>query len=360
MNLPRLAALMALSCCLAWDAFAQIPVEVSRVESRSIVRQINVNGTVTSPRTAILSTAVAGLVAQLDIEEGDRVLRGDPLLVLDSELAQLALDRVLAQVALREAELADAKRRFKQAREVGAERGIARTEIESLEAEVMADQATLTAALAAASEQQALLKRHTVAAPFAGVVSQRLAELGEWINPGDGLLELVATENLRFDFQVGQDYYAALVDGAGIEITLDALPGDRLTGEVKTIVPIKDATARTFLVRVPAASLQAEKPLHVTPGMSARGRLAVSTGQQGLAVSRDAILRFPDGRVTVWVVEPDGEQNTVREQRVRTGLEFDGMVEITEGLTGDEVVVTRGNETLLEGQTVSLVNGSST
>ncbi len=355
MNLHRLAVLSALSFCLVGGARAQIPVEVSSVESRSIVRQLNVNGTVTSPRTAVLSTAVAGLVAQLDLDEGDRVAQGDPLLMLDPELAQLALDRTLAQVRQREAELADAERRLSQAREVGAERGIARSEIESLEAEVVADEATLAAARVAASEQRALLKRHTLAAPFGGVVSRRLAELGEWVNPGDGLLELVATDGLRFDFQVGQDFYAALSAGAAIEITVDALPDQRMTGTVSTIVPVKDITARTFLVRVLADSLQSDQPLRLTPGMSARGRLAISTGRQGLAVSRDAILRFPDGRVTVWVLERGGEDNTVREQLIATGLEFDGMVEITAGLSGDELVVTRGNETLLDGQKVSIV-----
>jgi multidrug efflux pump subunit AcrA (membrane-fusion protein) len=92
--------------------------------------------------------------------------------------------------------------------------------------------------------------------------------------------------------------------------------------------------------------------------MSARGKLNIDIGRSGVTVSRDAILRFPDGRVTVWVVDPGGDLPVVREQLVRTGSEFDGVVEITNGLVDGDVVVVRGNEMLQEGQVVSIVGGS--
>ena len=92
--------------------------------------------------------------------------------------------------------------------------------------------------------------------------------------------------------------------------------------------------------------------------MSVRGKTNIDTGRSGVAVSRDAILRFPDGRVTVWVVDTGGDMPVVREQVVRTGFEFSGVVEITEGLADGDVVVVRGNETLQEGQTVTILSKS--
>ena len=77
-----------------------------------------------------------------------------------------------------------------------------------------------------------------------------------------------------------------------------------------------------------------------------------------MTVSRDAILRFPDGRTTVWIVDESGELPVVRERIVRTGVEFGNDVEILDGLSGGVRVVTRGNETLREGQTVRVVGGS--
>ncbi|MGB5257481.1 MAG: efflux RND transporter periplasmic adaptor subunit [Woeseiaceae bacterium] len=351
----RRAVILLATMLVSANGAAEVPVQVEPVANRSIVSQINVTGTVTSPRTAVLSTAVAGLVAELTIDEGHRVETGDALLKLDAELAQLALERALAEVLQRETAVEDAKRRFAEAEKVASQRGIARTQVESLRAEVTSDEAALVASRAAAREQRAIVERHTLKAPFAGVISARLAELGEWVNPGDGLLELVATDNLRFDFRVGQQSYSALSPGIPVEITLDAFPGRAIPGHVDTIVPIKNPGSRTFLVRVLADTVETDDLLRITPGMSARGKLTIDTGRSGVAVSRDAILRFPDGRVTVWIVDSGGDVPVVREQLVRTGSEFKGVVEITSGLADGDVVVVRGNEMLQEGQAVTIV-----
>ena len=354
----RRTILLLATLLIAANTAAEVPVQVETASNRTVVKQINVTGTVTSPRTAVLSTAVAGIVAELTIDEGDRVETGDVLLRLDAELAQLALERALAEVKQREIAVADARRRFVEAEEVGTQRGIARTQIESLRAEVASNEAALAASRAAAREQQAIVDRTTLKAPFAGVISERFTELGEWVNPGDGLFELVSTKNLRFDFRVGQDNYAALSPDTPVEITLDAFPDRSIPGYVDAIVPVKNPSARTFLVRVRANTDETGNGLLVTPGMSARGTLNIDTGRSGITVPRDAILRFPDGRVTVWVVDPGGDLPVVREQLVRTGFEFEGAVEITNGLADGDVVVVRGNEMLQEGQEVSIVDGS--
>lgn len=343
---------------LVVNATAQVPVEVESVSSQSVIKQISVSGTVTSPRTAVLSTAVAGLVAELNIDEGDRVDTADALLKLDAELATLALERALADVRQREIAAADANRRFEEAEKVGAQQVIARTQVESLRAEVASDGAALAAAQVAAREQRAIVERHALRAPFAGVISERYTELGEWVNPGDPLLELVATDNLRFDFRVGQDNFAALTPDTPVEVRLDAAPEHTLAGRVDAIVPVKNPNARTFLVRVLANTDSSDSALRITPGMSARGKLNIDVGRRGVTVSRDAVLRFPDGRITVWVVDTSGDVAVVREQTVSLGLEFDGVVEITSGLADGDIVVVRGNEVLQEGQTVAIVDGT--
>lgn len=352
-----LRAVMALSFfLLAATAAAQAPVRAEPVTTRDIVRQVNVTGTVTSPRSALLSTAVAGLVAELAVDEGSRVVTGEPLLQLDAELAELELERALAEVQQQETALADARRRLAEAEKIGTERGIARTEIESRRAEVSSDEAALAALRATARVQQAIVERHTLRAPFPGVISQRFADPGEWVNPGAGLLELVATENLRFDFQVAQDLSGAVTPETPVEVSVDALPGVTLSGRIQTIVPVKNPGARTFLVRVLAEREAGGDSFTITPGMSARGRLVIATGRRGVVVPRDAILRFPDGRMTVWVVDQQGELPVVREQIVLTGFEFDGLVEIRSGLEDGDHVVVRGNETLQEGQSVTLLD----
>ncbi|MBT8128446.1 MAG: efflux RND transporter periplasmic adaptor subunit, partial [Gammaproteobacteria bacterium] len=92
----------------------------------------------------------------------------------------------------------------------------------------------------------------------------------------------------------------------------------------------------------------------MTPGMSVHGKLALTTGRQGVVVPRDAILRYPDGRVTVWMVNPGSEPPTVTEKRVTTGHSFNGMVTIRDGIKSGDVIVVRGNESLQEGQQVRI------
>ncbi|MEM8817712.1 MAG: efflux RND transporter periplasmic adaptor subunit [Pseudomonadota bacterium] len=347
------------SCCYLLSsatALAQAPVAVAEVESSRIVARIPVSGSVTSPRRATLSTAVPGLVATLAVDDGARVAAGDVLLSLDAELAEIGLEQAGARVRQNEVALADAARRLAEAEEVGRRRAIAQTEIESLRAEVASDEAALAASRAAAREQAALLERHTLKAPFTGVISGRQTELGEWVNPGDGLFELIATEDLRFDFRVPQDYFRQVTVDTPVRVSLDALPDTPIMARIAAVVPVNSPGARTFLVRSVAQVGEIAGGVAVTPGMSVGGMLEVDAEREAPVVSRDAVLRFPDGRVTVWILDYGTEVPTVRERAVSTGLEFDGMVEIVEGLSEGDVVVTRGNETLADGQTVRIVN----
>jgi RND family efflux transporter MFP subunit len=348
-----------LAAFAATAAVAEAPVRVEVVSTRTIVERISVTGTVTSPRTAVLSTAVAGLVADIAVDEGRRVAAGDAILRLDAELAELALERSFAEVRQRETALADATRRLDEAERVGPERGVARTQIESLRAEAASEEASLEASRIAAREQAALVARHSLRAPFAGVISERYTELGEWVNPGDALLELVAIDNLRFDFRVSQNYFGEINENTPVEITLDTMPDEKFSGRVSAVVPVKNPGARTFLVRVLAEASESIASLAIAPGMSASATFSLDTGRLGIAVPRDAILRFPDGRVTVWVLDSRDGLTVVHEQTVSTGLEFDGFVEIRAGLAEGDRAVTHGNESLQEGQTIKILDGGT-
>ena len=327
------------------------PVTVAVAETAPIVEVVRVSGTITSPQTAVLSPSVAGLVATVHVDAGDRVASGQVIVTLDRELQELALARATAEAAQAQAALDDARRRRGEAEKIGPTRAIAESEIKSLRAEVARGEAAVEAATAAMRQQQAIVRRHSVRAPFAGVVSERIAEAGEWVNPGDGLVELVATDRLRFDFRVPQNRFAQLGQDTPVEIVVDAVPDHEITGRIQAIVPVKDPGARTFLLRVVAASDDASI---VTPGMSAQAMLRVDTGRSGIVVPRDALLRYPDCRKTVWTVARDNGEPRVHEQRVETGVEFEGLIEIRSGLTADTRVVTRGNEVLREGQAVTL------
>ncbi len=349
MNARIPLALTALALCvLALPSTAQsrVPVSATEVTRREIFQTVPMTGTVTSERSARLSAATSGLVHVLNVDAGYQVARGDVLLELDPELVQLQLQSAEAQVTQARSELADARRRLAEAEELVPKASIAESTVRDREAEVALDEATLQQALAEAGLQRALLARHQVRAPFDGVVSSKLTELGEWVNPGQAVFELVAIDTIRLDFSVSEDFLPAIAPGGRVGYTLNARPGETWDGEVATVVPVTDRNARTFMLRVRPAE---QRPL-LLPGMSVTATLKLPTGRDGLVVPRDALLRYPDGRTVVWTVGDD----IVSEHRVQTGLQFDGMVEIRDGIDAGDRVVVEGNEALRDGQAVEV------
>ncbi len=339
------------SPCLSAASPVSVPVVVKPVSEQSIYRELQLTGTATSPQVSRLSAATSGLVLKLYADAGSQVQAGDVLLQLDPELAELELKSALAKVKQAENALRDVERRLQEARSLRSQRSIAESLVRDLEAEVIEDQTALQQVEADANLSRAILKRHTVKAPFAGVVRNKLTEQGEWVTPGQAVFELVATDNVRLDFAVSEDYLAHIDSGTPVTIRLNAAPQREYIGRVGTIVPVSDPGARTFLLRV----LVENADHTIIPGMSVQARLKVATGRTGLLVPRDATQRYADGRVIVWSVKEQAEGLVVVENLVRIGLAFDGLVEIHEGLMPDARVVVQGNESLKNGQSVTLM-----
>ena len=353
---PRQTAFGAVHC--AWAVFAfllavpaaaqQAPaVQLETVAEQAIVREVSLTGTVNPLQVSRISPAVAGLLETLRVDTGDRVSAGDVLVELDDEQASFELEAATAETRQAQTRLAEAQRRLAEAQSVGAGRNIAATEVRSRESEVASARAAVAQLEALRNRMEVQLRRHTVRAPYAGVITARTGNLGEWVTPGDELVRLVDTSNLRLDFQVPQTYLERLGEDAELLVLGN---GEPIPAAIAARVPVTDPQARTFLLRA-----QPPESARFWPGMAVQALLRVNTDDTGLTVSRDAINRYPEGRVTVWLARPDEEAGfTVSERRVRLGAAFAGRVQITEGLDGGEQVVVRGNEALTEGISVRL------
>ncbi len=349
MTALRCLALSALFVSALAAAQQNAPtVLVTRAVEAALIEEVSVTGSVVSPRIAELSTEVNGIVEAISVEIGDRVSAGDEILRLNSELESLSLAAARASTEQARHELDDARRRLVEAQRLGEIQS--QSAVESIAAEVNIDVARLQRSEAEERRQAAQLKRHRLEAPFAGLISRKLVERGEWIQPGQTVVELVALDRLRIDFQTPQSAYAGIDRDTPLRISLDALPGRRFDGRIERIIPVTDPVSRTFRVRAALA----DSTVRLAPGMSASAVLQLDSGGRGIVVPRDAIIRYPDGRVTVWVAVIEDGQTRVREKRVRTGLGFDGRIAITEGLEAGELVVVRGNESLYDGQLVVL------
>jgi len=348
----------ALACALSSMAAAAADepslVTVAETTLAPLVEELPYTASVTSERDAALSPRVSGLVQAVHVDAGDRVAAGKILVQLDASLARLALQRAEAAQQEARAQAAEAQRLYQEAKEMVDRRLVPETRLHAAEAQKRVADAAV-ARLAAERRQQAeIVERHAVVAPFAGVVSQKLTEAGEWVETGTPVLELVDVRRLRLDVQVPQERFHEVALKSPVTVQLDALPGRIFEGRVTARVPVKDPRARTFLARV---SVDDPKGM-MTPGMSATVVFETRGAQRTLMVPRDAVVRHSDGSTSVWVLEK-GSVPTVSERKVQLGRTVERMVEVRQGLEPGRRVVLRGNETLKEGQAVRVVEPAS-
>ncbi len=345
----------ALACVLAGmpAVAADEPslVVVAETGLAPLVEELPFTATVTSERDAALSPRVSGLVQAVHVDAGDRVAAGKILVQLDVSLAKLALQRAEAALEEARAQAAEAQRLHQEAKELVDRRLVPETRLHAAEAQKRVADAAVARLVAERRQQAEIVERHAVVAPFAGVVSQKLTEAGEWVETGTPVLELVDVRRLRLDVQVPQERFHDIALKSAATVRLDALPGRAFEGRVTARVPVKDPRARTFLARVSVD----DPGGMMTPGMSASVVFETREAQRALLVPRDAVVRHSDGTTSVWVVE-EGITPTVSERKVQLGRTVERMVEVRRGLEPERRVVLRGNETLKEGQAVRILD----
>jgi RND family efflux transporter MFP subunit len=139
-----------------------------------------------------------------------------------------------------------------------------------------------------------------------------------------------------------------------INVQLDAYPDIKMKAKVLVIVPVKNNISRTFLTRL---TLTDPDGL-ATPGMSGAATIdshSQSNNKSVVKVPRDALVRFPDGSIKVWLVEGEKSEARVVSREVKTTDELGEMAKITEGLEGGETIILKGNEGLVENQRVNIL-----
>jgi len=353
--LHGLRTVLLLVCCQAGAAFAQdnlpAPVSVVQATIAPVYEEIPLTGSVTSPRLSRISPRVGGLVSAVLVDAGDEVSQGDSVLQLDRVLAQIELSRSRAQLNEARARLKEAKRQRDETAELVKNKHIASTNYEASVAEVEFSSATVARLEAELEMQKEILARHTIHAPFGGIITDKLVEAGEWVDTRTALFELSSIDVLRVDIPVPQFYFNQVEIGTPVSIRFDSLPNRIFDEQISMKVPMGSASARTFPVRV---DIQNTDRI-IAPGMSARVRIMLKQRGQTMLLPRDAIVKKPDGSELIWVLnEEDGVSRAVSMQ-VQTGRSFRKNIEIVDSqLNISDKVVIRGNEILTPNQVVRI------
>ncbi|MCA1778669.1 MAG: efflux RND transporter periplasmic adaptor subunit [Xanthomonadaceae bacterium] len=349
--LNRLFATGLLVLVLPVAAQQPAPVAIALPEQAAGMQRVELTGSFTARRAAQVSPRLSGLIAEVAVDAGDAVEAGDVLVLLDDELARLALAQAEASVEQACAARDEAARLRDEGQRLIRDRFLPETELRARESALQVAEASLRVAEAERDTVTERLERHAITAPFAGVIARRLTEAGEWVETATAVVELVAVDALWLDVQVPQRLWPRLRAGAGVTVTVDALPGQTLPARIHARVPVSDPNARTFLLRLALDSEDAD----ITSGMSARVRLEIAVGETQLMIPRDAVIRYPDGTTTVWVVDRETSPARARQVEIVVARTEGDEAVVAAGLEAGWPVVVRGNEVLVADQPVQVV-----
>lgn len=273
-----------------------------------------------------------GRVTQLALFEGDQVEAGQLLVELDDELLQAEADKA---IATREQKALD----FQRLLGLRNRQAVSEDELA---------QARTALAIAQADERllQARLELTRIRAPFAGVVTERRIEPGDFVARNTHLLTLADPDSLVAEVLVSELILPHLALGDPVSLRIDALGSVSFAGEILRIHPALDQATRQAVVEVALKPI----PEGARAGQFVRARLK-SAAVERILVPFRALLQDRDGEL-LWLVGQDGK---AERRAVRSGLRIADQIEILEGLTPGERVITRGFLGLTEGKTVRVV-----
>lgn len=318
---------------IAANAPAQgVTVEAARVKLDAVRRHIEAVGSLRSNESVIVRPEIAGRITEILFDEGQRVRKGTPLFRLDAAIARAQVEQAKASLVLSRANHERAEDLYRK----GAGTQRARDEAIS---KLRADEAMLALA-------QATLDKATLVAPFDGIIGLRRVSVGDYVNPGQDLVNVENIEQLKVDFRVPEIYSMQIKVGQTVQVRLDAIPDSAYDGAVYAIDPAYDPNGRAIILR---ARLPNRDGM-LRSGMFARVTLLVDEREQAIIVPETALVPVGQNQFVYRVV--DGKAVLTK---VRIGQRRQGQVEIVEGLAPDSVVVTEGAVKLRDGAAVRTV-----
>ena len=375
-------------------------VEVVQLTNGEGVQVIELIGQVEARSSATLRSQTSGVVQQILVEPGDAINQGMTIAILDDSDQQLALSQAQANLAAERSNLAEldtgtrpeiieqrrAAVESTQAREQEAidnlqrtqdlvsegalsERSLieARTSVDATRAarleeaaalaeaiagprteEIAAQQAVVAASQAAVNQAQLALNRTRIQATANGIVDERIANVGDYLEAGDSLLSSINQNDLDVFLEIPEELTGQMVPGLTVNLTTRALPDWQGQATITGTIPTADAASRRQRVR-----LQLNNPPEgLLPGMAIQAQLEQTSDVPSFTVSRDALVQ----RAGEWVVfAVENEQAQILEVELIADM-GETVAIASNQLQDSDAIVVRGGEGLQDGAVVRITN----
>jgi membrane fusion protein (multidrug efflux system) len=304
-------------------------VEVAKVQTMRLVDETQAVGSLRSRQGVMMRPEVGGRVKQIFFNDGQRVRKGQVMVQFEDQLQ-------VAQLAQAKAELSIAEANHKRNQELVTQNFISKRSLDE-------SGAALEVARAKLSLADATLQRLKVLAPFDGITGLRQINVGDYLKDGADMVNIEDIDAVLLDFRLPERFQAKIRAGQKAQLTVDALPGRPFTAIVQAVDPLIEANGRSVGVRGCIDNRQQQ----LRPGMFARVNAVFGARENALVIPEEAIIP-QGGRTFVVKVVPGDKPDTLVSERVavKTGLRQPGKVEILEGLSADDTVVTAGHQRL--------------
>ncbi|MBW1783061.1 MAG: efflux RND transporter periplasmic adaptor subunit [Deltaproteobacteria bacterium] len=324
-------------------------VQVATVMEKMVVTRVTLVGTAEPWTETIVASEEAGLVRKMLVNAADEVKQNQTLCVQDATQLKLKIEAARAIVAEAEANKIRAEREWERQKRLYAINSVSKKAYEDaqFEAEAAVKRvARLQVELYTLLDQ---VKKKVIYAPVSGSVVARHTLVGQWLGQGDPVVTLAVLDPIRVMVPVPERYISKIKKGERCQVVFDALAGRVFNGMIDAIIPRADGAARTFPVRIEIANPKGT----IKAGMLGRATLAVGNPHKAILVPKDALVLSGAGK-SVYVIN-DRSAHLVQ---VKTGSAYGPLIEVEGALKRGQKVAVRGNERLVPGQRVTIVESA--
>jgi RND family efflux transporter MFP subunit len=321
------------------------PVRTTEAREHPVQRTLRLPGSVESRTISVVASEVAGLVVEIPAREGMTILKDQPLARLRTTSLEIRLTAARAQLKEAESRASLAAGNLARARELFGSQVVSQAQLDDALSESSAWQGRVESLRAEIDRLQYEVDRSVIRAPFAGIVVAERTDLGQWVDVGGPVIELMSLEELEVRVEVPERYFRSMRRNGGATVTFESLPSVQVDGVVSAIIPRADSQARTFPVKVRIPN----RGGRIAVGMLAQVSLPAGESYRATVVPKDAVIRQGNEQI-VFTLNGDG---TVERAAVTTGAGVGDWIVVEGPIRPGQQVVTRGNERLQPGQPVT-------
>ncbi|WP_449244941.1 efflux RND transporter periplasmic adaptor subunit [Desulfobacca acetoxidans] len=306
---------------------AEMTGQLYTVAFRTVLDWREAPGIVASKEQPQVSSQILGRILEVRVASGDRVNAGQVLAIIDDAEVRSRLGQARDHLSAMQAQYRQAQSDFHRFKNLVGRKVVPVREFDAVKARFETIRAQVQQAIQAVNEAQANFRYATVVSPAAGLVAEKMVDVGDLATPGRPLFTIYDPLQMRLEAQVGEQYSQVLQPGASTRISIPSLNLELPTA-IDEVVAQAASSSRTFLVK---ATLPVQPDLR--PGMF--GRLYFDGRQRQALLIPTTAVRDIGQLEMVQVAQTDG----VRLRQVKTGKRYGAEVEILSGLQAGEQIV---------------------